>query len=103
MKGDIETEMRLADAYNRQGTDLGRALQSRKIFRMMTPVGRMGYFQKQVDSLNDEIGQKTGRRGQIKLDEWTMRAIGAAESEEDFEKVRNGRGEGLCPPSTLFE
>ena len=96
MKGDIETEMRLADAYNRQGTDLGRALQSRKIFRLMTPIGRIGYFQKQVDSLNDEIGQKTGKKGQIKLDSWTVRAIGAAESEEDFTKVRTAVAKQLA-------
>lgn len=88
LKGDVETELRLADAYNAQGTDLGRQLQARKIFRLMTPIGRISHFQKQVDNLNREIGRKTGRTGTIKLDEWTVRAIGAAENETDFEKVR---------------
>ena len=88
LKGDVETELRLADAYNAQGTDLGRQLQARKIFRLMTPIGRISHFQKQVDNLNREIGKKTGRTGTIKLDDWTVRAIGAAENEADFEKVR---------------
>lgn len=88
LKGDVETELRLADAYNAQGTDLGRQLQARKIFRLMTPIGRISHFQKQVDNLNREIGRKTGRTGTIKLDDWTVRAIGAAENEADFEKVR---------------
>ena len=88
LKGDTATEMRLADAYNRQGTDLGQQLQARKLFRMMTPVGRMSYFQKQVDQVNQDIGNRTGKCGTVHLDEWTMRAIAAAENEQDFQKIR---------------
>ena len=88
MKNDIDTEMRLADAFNRQGTDLGRALQARKIFRLMTPIGRKAYFQKQVDELNRDIGKKTGKTGTISIDPWLLEAAGAAQNEEDFQKVR---------------
>ena len=88
MKNDIDSEMRLADAFNRQGTDLGRALQARKIFRLMTPIGRKAYLQKQVDSLNADIGKKTGKTGTISIDPWLLEAAGAAENEEDFRRVR---------------
>ena len=41
---------------------------------MMTPIGWMSYFQKQVDQVNQEIGNRTGKRGTVHLDEWTITA-----------------------------
>ena len=37
---DVAAETQIADAYNRQGTAIGQMLQARKMFQMMTPLGR---------------------------------------------------------------
>lgn len=87
LKGDTEAELRLADAYNQQGTDLGRQLQARKIFRLMTPLGRRTTLQQEVARINQNY-KNQGKDTQVELSDWTLKAAEAAQTEEDFEKVR---------------
>ena len=51
----LQDEIDLADAYNKQGTDLGQALQARKLFRLMTPIGRKALLQREADRINQNL------------------------------------------------
>ena len=84
----MNDEQRIADAYNRQGTDLGRQLQARKIFRMMTPLGRRTMLQQEAAKVNQQF-KNTGKDTQVMLPEWLLRAAEAAQTEEDFDKVHD--------------
>ena len=86
-KNDILAQTALADAFNRQGTDLGRALQSRKLFRLMTPEGRISTLQKMLQDQQDELDSK-GMNVDLKFSEWVLRAASVAEDEADFRKVQ---------------
>ena len=83
----VGIEMRLADAYNKQGTDLGRQLQARKIFRLMTPLGRMSYMQKLTDDINTDYAKK-GKSTRVHLSEDTMNEVANADTEEKMDKAR---------------
>jgi hypothetical protein len=87
-KNDVVTQVQLAEAYNRQGTDLGRTLQSRKLFRLMTPEGRIATLQKMLTDQQDTLDAK-GRNIDLKFSEWVYRAAAVAETESDFRKVEN--------------
>lgn len=86
-QGAMADELRLADAYNQQGTDLGRQLQARKIFRLMTPLGRRTTLQQEVARINQEY-MNNGKDTRVSLPEWILTAAEEAQTEEDFEKVR---------------
>ena len=86
-KNDVSAQVALADAFNRQGTDLGRSLQSRKLFRLMTPEGRIASLQKMLQNTQDEINAK-GKTVDLKFSDWIYRAASAAESEADFRMVQ---------------
>lgn len=88
-------ELRLADAYNQQGTDLGRQLQARKIFRLMTPLGRRTTLQQEVARINQEY-KNNGKDTQVELSEWVLKAAEEAQTEEDFEKVRKAAEKELA-------
>ena len=81
-------EMRIADAYNRQGTDLGRMLQSRKIFRLMTPIGRRMALESEAAKINQEY-KNQGKDVEVHLSNWVLDAAAAAKTEEDFQKVQD--------------
>ena len=87
VKNDVAAQAQLADAFNRQGTDLGRSLQSRKIFKMMTPEGRIASIQKMMQNAQDELNAK-GIRTNLKFSDWVYRAAAAAESDADFRQVQ---------------
>jgi len=79
--------LQLADAYNKQGTDLGRMLQARKLFQMMTPTGRQATLKKEVDKINEEYA-KRGKNTRVKLSDDILREAGEAKTKEEFDKVR---------------
>jgi len=93
--GDHSAELTLADLFNKQGTEAGRALQARKMFRLMTPVGRMATLNKMADQINEEYGKK-GNEHRVRLSDWTLQAAAVAESEEDFQKVQKAAAEELA-------
>ena len=86
-KNDTIAQAALADAFNRQGTDLGRALQSRKLFMLMTPEGRISTLQKMLQNAKDEMG-KRGKKVDLTFSEWIYQAAAFAETEEDMHKVQ---------------
>lgn len=94
-KNDVTAQVALVDAYNRQGTDLGRALQARKMFSMMTPAGRIASLQKLMDSLQEEL-QLKGDKTVLTLSDWIYQAAAAAQTEEDFDVVQNAANAELA-------
>ena len=87
-RGDTAAELKIADAYNKQGTDLGRQLQARKLFRLMDPIGRRMALQQEVARINQEY-KNSNKDIEVELSETTLKAAEAAETEEDFAKVQN--------------
>lgn len=85
-KNDIMSQVSLTDAFNRQGTDLGRALQARKLFRLMTPEGRISTLRKMLSDTQNDINSN-GTNIDLKFSEWIYRAAAAATEEGDFERV----------------
>lgn len=94
-KDDVFAQVALADAYNRQGTDLGRALQARKLFRLMTPQGRVATLQKMLQNAQAELDAK-GRKIDLKFSDWMYLAASAASNEGDFRKVQKRAAEELA-------
>lgn len=90
-KNDIMAQVALADAFNRQGTDLGRAMQARKLFRMMTPEGRIQSIEKLLQNTREETNSPD-----LTFSEWIYRAAAEATDEGDFERVYNAAAEELA-------
>ena len=86
-KNDILGQTALADAFMRQGTDLGRALQARKLFKLMTPEGRISTLMKTLNDYNADLKQK-GMKGNLKFSDWILQAAAFADTQEDFRKVQ---------------
>ena len=86
-KNDVIAQASLADAFNRQGTDLGRALQARKLFMLMTPEGRKSSLRKMLQNAKDEMG-KQGKKVDLKFSDWIYEAAAEAETQEDMRKVQ---------------
>ena len=86
-KNDIIGQTALADAFMRQGTDLGRALQSRKLFKLMTPEGRISTLMKTLNDYTADL-KKEGIDKKLQFSDWVLRAASAAETEEDFRRVQ---------------
>ena len=86
-KNDVIAQASLADAFNRQGTDLGRALQARKLFMLMTPEGRKSTLRKMLQNAKDEMG-KQGKNVDLSFSEWIYEAAAAAETQEDMRLVQ---------------
>lgn len=95
LKGDTATELRLADAYNRQGTDLGQQLQARKIFQLMTPLGRQSVLQKEADRINERY-KRQGKNTRVGLSKGTLEKAGKAKTPKDFDAVRKEAAKELA-------
>lgn len=89
-RGDIYGQVQIARQVNRQGTALGQALQSRKLFRLMTPEGRISMLARMLDDQKDELMSKgkVEEAEKLKFSDWLIRAAGAAENEGDMALVR---------------
>lgn len=86
-KDDVMAQVALADAFNRQGTDLGRALQARKLFRMMTPEGRISTIRKMINNAQAELESKGYEGKPLEFSDWIYQAAAAATEDGDMEKV----------------
>ena len=85
---DVNAETRIADLYNIQGTNLGQALQARKIFRLMTPSGRKETLQREARKIEEEY-RRRGKKGlKLKISDETLNAAANARSEKEFEDAR---------------
>ena len=88
-------ELRLADAYNRQGTQLGQQLQARRIFQLMTPLGRQATIRKMEDKINEDY-KKKGKSTQVHLSKDVLDAAGKAKNPKDFDNVRRQAAKELA-------
>lgn len=86
-KNDVTGQVELAKAYNKMGTDAGQALQARKLWRLMTPEGRVTTMQKMLQDTQDELNAK-GKNINLKFSDWIYRAAAAADGEGDFQRVQ---------------
>lgn len=84
---DTYGQVALSDAYLHQGSDLGRAMQARKMWILMTPEGRKRSLKNMVDKLNIELQTKS-KKGDLKFSDWIYEAAGMAENEGEFDRVR---------------
>jgi hypothetical protein len=87
---DVASQVALGDFYNRAGTTIAQANQARKLFRLMTPQGRVVSLQKMVQQINDTLanrGYDVENGEGVKLSEWIYRAAAAAKEEGDYAKV----------------
>jgi len=86
-KGDVHAQVELLRDYGRQGTTLAQALQARKLFTLMTPQGRMLAMERMLNNTQNEINKK-GTNIKLAFADWVYQAAANAESEEDFDRVR---------------
>ena len=84
---DVEAQKEIADAYNREGTTAGQTLQARKIFRLMTPAGRVATLQKMIADEQSKLDAK-GINVDLKFSDWIYMMAAAANEEGDYTKVR---------------
>ena len=91
----LNDELRIADAYNEQGTILGRMLQARKIFRLMTPLGRQAVIRKMAKQITDEYA-KNGKDVKLEISEGTLKAAAEAKTEKDFNRVRKAAAQEIA-------
>lgn len=94
-RNDTYAQVALADAYDRQGTDLGRALQLRNIWRLMTPEGRKKSLKNMVDKMDMELKRK-GKHVNLTLSDWIYDAAAMAEDEGEMERVRKAAKQELA-------
>jgi len=94
-QGSISDQLMLADFYNKEGTTAGQQLQARKLFRLMTPIGRIATLKQEANRITDELARK-GVKTDIQLSDWTLQAAANAQSEEDFEKVRKAANQEIA-------
>ena len=86
-KNDTMAQVALVDAYMRQRTDIARAFQAGKIFKLMTPEGRIATLKDTLNKAQKELNMK-GTNVNLTFSQWIYEAAAAAESDTDFRKVQ---------------
>lgn len=94
-QNDVNAQIALADAYNREGTDIAQALQARKIFRLMTPEGRIAVMRKMLNDTQDQINRK-GSNIELAFSDWVYKAAANATDENDFAAVQQAAAKELA-------
>ena len=94
-RNNTAAQQKILNAINVSGTDIARALQVRKLYRLLTPEGRMSVLQAEVDRINTEL-KNQGKDGNVTLDHFILQAAASAQSEEDFEKAKKAMQESLA-------
>ena len=82
-RGDVNAQSELAIAYNQSGTPLAQALQARKLFALMTPLGRVATLQKMLSQVREQTGNEN-----ITLSDWIIQAASEASDPKEFQKIR---------------
>jgi hypothetical protein len=101
LQGDTANEMRIADAYNRQGTEIGRALQARNIFAMMTPLGRIATLNNEMSRINQQYIAR-GSSTRVALPQEILQRAADAKTSEEFIEVQRDAWKALAaqmPPT----
>ena len=86
-KNDTMAQTVLFDSFDRQGTDLGRALQARKLWKLMTPDGREESLKKMLKNSQEELDAK-GVKVNLKFSQWVLDAARAATEDGDMQRVQ---------------
>ena len=94
-RNDVPAQVQLADAYNKQGTVLGQALQARKLWKMMTPEGRIGSLQKMLANAQAELARR-GINTELTFSQWVYAAATAATEDGDMQRVYQMAGRELA-------
>lgn len=81
-------EMKIAVAFNEQGTTLGQALQARQLFQMMTPVGRERSIRMLEDRLNRQYREQGKYDVTVHLSDETIQMARDAKSDQEFKQVQ---------------
>jgi hypothetical protein len=93
---DHDAEVRLSDIYNQAGTDPARALQARKIFRLMTPAGRELALKREAQKVEDEYNLRRKNKLKLNISKETLDAAANAKSEKEFTEARRRLEEELA-------
>lgn len=80
--GNAYAETQIADRYNELGTQAGQALQARKAFNIMTPLGAYNYVKNTVRRINDSYAEKK-RDTRVILSQETAESILHAQTLEE--------------------
>ena len=92
---DTYAQVQLAEAYNEQGTALGQALQARKLFRLMTPAGRVATLQRMLSRVQDQLDAKNIQKT-ITLSDWIIQAASEATDERQFARIQKAAAAELA-------
>ena len=90
-RNDASAQVLIADMTNKTATNIGQALQAQKLFKLMTPEGRIGTLQRMLDDQKVAL-QRRGKNAvaeNLKFSDWVIRAAGLAETETDMKQVRD--------------
>lgn len=90
-RNDASAQVLIADMTNKTATNIGQALQAQKLFKLMTPEGRIGTLQRLLDDQKVAL-QRRGKNAvaeNLKFSDWVIRAAGLAETEADMKQVRD--------------
>ena len=90
-RNDVSAQVLIADMTNKTATNIGQALQAQKLFKLMTPEGRIGTLQRMLDDQKVAL-QRRGKNAvaeNLKFSDWVIRAAGLAETEADMKQVRD--------------
>lgn len=100
---DAYSQAILANTLNQSRTGIAQALQAGRIFRLMTPEGRVMSLQKMIADQQAELAKKgiqlhdeNGNPKELTFSEWIYRAAAAAASEEDFQQVQQAAAQELA-------
>ena len=90
-RNDVSAQVLIADMTNKTATNIGQALQAQKLFKLMTPEGRIETLQRMLDDQKVAL-QRRGKNAvaeNLKFSDWVIRAAGLAETEADQKMVRD--------------
>ena len=96
-RNDVPGQVQLSNTYNKQGTVLGQALQARKLWKLMTPEGRISSLEKMLEDTKAELD----RRGivldkPLKFSDWVYLAATAEQEDGDMQRLYQMAGHELA-------
>lgn len=87
-EGHVDAEAQLSDLYAESGTDLGQALQFRRMYRLMTPQGRERALVNEKNRIEKEYIAR-GKKGlKLNISKETLEKAKNAKTEEEFKEAR---------------
>ena len=90
-RGDASAQVLISDMANKTATTVAQALQAQKLFKLMTPEGRISSLQRVLDDqkVKLQLRGKNNVAENLKFSDWVIRAAGLAETDDDMKQVRD--------------